>query len=107
MSYCRFAWDGSDVYVYRGDEGLVCCGCFLKKHFSCETEEEMILHLGDHRRKENFVPEYAITSLWHEIPGQTRPKKHEPKSLTKATLSLDISRLEIERDRLLKSNKVE
>lgn len=26
MSYCRFASDGSDVYVFESDYGIECCG---------------------------------------------------------------------------------
>lgn len=68
MSYCRFAWDGSDVYVFgSGDDEYECCGCslkgHLKGHFTCKTAKEMINHLLEHRKKGDCVPQYAIDRL--------------------------------------------
>ena len=45
MSYCRFAWDGSDVYVFGSGDGVIeCCGCSLKGdlgRFASKTAKEM------------------------------------------------------------------
>lgn len=92
MSYCRFAWNGSDVYVYESAEGIVCCGCFMdekNRHFVCKTEEEMIAHLGQHRRRGDFVPLYAIEGLWEAIPGATKPERPEPEELTRGRVLLE------------------
>lgn len=32
MSYCRFGWDGSDVYVFTSSSAIECCGCALHKY---------------------------------------------------------------------------
>ncbi len=97
MSYCRFAWDGSDVYVYEGSDGLTCCGCHLfPEGFVCAEPEEMIAHLAAHRRVFQFVPERAITSLWSDIPGAQRPITGPPRGLTVATLLMDLVRIENE-----------
>ena len=63
MSYCRFGWGGSDVYVYEASEGIVCCACKLVGHFTAATPEEMIAHLGQHRRANHCVPHEAIAEL--------------------------------------------
>ena len=79
MSYCRFAWNGSDVYVYDSDDGIICCACAINKAgFSCELPEDMISHLAEHRRRGSYVPPYAIEALWQEITGATKPSKPEP-----------------------------
>ena len=88
MSYVRFAWDGSDVYMFEHcDGGIECCGCRFAKQSEgfprFGTPEEAIAHLGLHRRAGHFVPEYAITGLWNDIPGADKPVRPEPKSLTK------------------------
>ncbi len=87
MSYCRFAWQGSDVYVFLSDQGFECCGCSLSKTFTCGTPEEMIAHLGVHRRAGHFVPEHAIMGLWEDIPGAQIPKNAEPPTLTTSKLA--------------------
>lgn len=85
MSYCRFAWDGSDCYVYESDRGFECCGCaFGKDTPVLQTPEAMIVHLAIHRRAGHFVPEYAITGLWAEIPGAAKPVTPEPEEMTRA-----------------------
>lgn len=97
MSYCRFAWGGSDVYVYEGSTGITCCGCSLG---GCDTEEpeEMIAHLAQHRRAGHVVPEHAITALWNDIPG--KGSGPEPVGLTVATLQLDLAVIQLELDKL-------
>ena len=97
MSYCRFAWGGSDVYVYEGDSGITCCGCSLT---GCTTTEPevMIAHLALHRRAGHVVPEHAITGLWNDIPG--KGSGPEPVGMTAASLHLNLFEIQLELDRL-------
>ncbi len=101
MSYCRFAWGGSDVYVYEGKEGITCCGCKLKG-FTTTEPEEMIGHLALHRRAGHFVPGHAILALWEDVPGAQRPSKPEPNDLTKVSIQMQIELLRAELERLSK-----
>ena len=90
MSYCRFAWNGSDVYVFdHVDGGIECCGCRFGDTTRFGTPEEAITHLGLHRRAGHFVPEYAITRLWADIPGADKPVNPEPPELTKRREMID------------------
>lgn len=108
MSYVRFAWDGSDVYVYEScSGGIECCGCFFGQPFNCATAEEMIAHLATHRRAGHFVPEYAITGLWHSIEGQTRPRERPPAGLEASTLTMQIIQLQIALEKVQKIEKSE
>lgn len=86
MSYCRFAWQGSDVYVYESASGLECCGCKLSNNFTTSEPEEMIKHLGQHRRAGHYVPPEAVLALFEDIPGAQRPANPEPVELTIASL---------------------
>jgi len=87
MSYCRFAWDGSDVYVYPSAHGIVCSGCRFEKNFAGDftagTPEEMIAHLALHRRAGHYVPPYAVEALWLDIPGAGDPVNPEPEELAR------------------------
>ena len=84
MSYCRFAWDGSDVYVYESEEGIECCGCRLNAYgTTTDTPEEMIMHLAEHKKAGHFVPFYAIEGLWHDIEGPNKAVRPEPENITK------------------------
>lgn len=80
MSYCRFAWDDSDVYVIgtrRGSQdGFECVGCQIEADlggswYFATTEQEMIDHLEYHRSEfDHVVPQYAIDRLEAERDGQ-------------------------------------
>jgi hypothetical protein len=78
MSYCRFGWDGSDVYVFFNSENkFECCGCLLKNnnergYFVCKTEKQMINHLLKHRKKGHSVPQEAIDRLSEEISEKVK-----------------------------------
>ena len=101
MSYCRFGWEGSEVYVYEAEDGLTCCGCHLiEDGFVCEEPEEMIAHLVAHRRAGHFVPEHAVTGLWAVVPGAQRPARGQRKVFTEANLQMTIIRLQGELARL-------
>ena len=93
MSYCRFGWDGSDVYVYPSGQGIECCGCKLKQNFTAGTPEEMISHLALHRRAGHYVPPAAIDRLWNEIPGAQAPVTPEPAALTIASIQMEVALL--------------
>ncbi len=96
MSFCRFAWNGSDVYVYESDRGFECCGCKLSEEsFVCDTQDEMISHLAGHKRAGHFVPFYAIESLWEDIPGPETAVNPEPESLTEARRTMNRVKQEV------------
>jgi hypothetical protein len=67
MSYARFGRN-SDVYVLNDYE---CMGCKLDKthdigRFRCNTAEEMINHLKEHKRAGYDVPVSTFTRLYAE-----------------------------------------
>jgi uncharacterized protein YktB (UPF0637 family) len=100
MSYCRFAWDGSDVYVYESSDGITCCGCMLGSGCTTNAPEEMIAHLAQHRRAGHFVPADAILALWEDVPGAQRPREAEPAGLTRSTIMLSIAMLKADLEKL-------
>lgn len=65
MSYARFGWDGSDVYVFLDVGGfLSCCGCGLsRKSFKANSTDEMIAHLREHIAAGDCVPADVIPGL--------------------------------------------
>ena len=85
MSYARFGWDGSDVYVFLSDSGYECCGCALQErewvqapyrvlggYFKnvgeivphvFDTPGEMVDHLMAHRAAGQTVPDDCIAEL--------------------------------------------
>ena len=79
MSYCRFAWDNSDVYIYEGSDGLICAGCRLADHFVAPVGDDddaedrkagvkiMLTHLRMHQAKGHVVPMYAPAELAEEV----------------------------------------
>lgn len=68
MSYCRFGWDDSDVYVYWDVCGAIrCCGCPRDGDFATELRSAMIEHLEEHRRLGDNVPEVAFARIRAEI----------------------------------------
>ncbi len=64
MAFARFGLD-SDVYVYEDTRGgFVCERCpGVGQEYRCQTADEMLTHLLDHRAKGHRVPEYAIEEL--------------------------------------------
>jgi hypothetical protein len=67
MSYARFGWDGSDVYVYEHVGGFIeCCGCSLAKdedggvfgfgYTHLKTPREALAHLDQHVATGDCVP---------------------------------------------------
>lgn len=75
MSYARFGWDGSDVYVFANMDGLFECMCCALQpsprpenligydsHYE-PTAELMVEHLLAHRSAGHVVPNDAISEL--------------------------------------------
>lgn len=67
MSYARFGWDDSDVYVFLNISGFLdCCGCSLEawgEMTRYETTADMLAHLEHHRHEGHTVPERCIERL--------------------------------------------
>jgi hypothetical protein len=70
MSYARFGWDGSDVYVFMHVGGhLECCMCFLDDHqdegsFQAGGTQSMIDHLKRHELAGHVIPLDIYDNLW-------------------------------------------
>lgn len=66
MSYARFGWEGSDVYVFEHAGGFIqCCACFLNEiedgeYFpdsaNFKTPREALVHLDAHVAAGHCVP---------------------------------------------------
>jgi hypothetical protein len=79
MSYARFGWEGSDVYIYMSTGGWIeCCSCSLQptrqgkllgedfeinESFKAYDTQEMIHHIAQHRKAGNRVPHYVEEEL--------------------------------------------
>jgi hypothetical protein len=85
MSYARFGWQGSDVYVFTSNQGIECCGCSLQQRelvvdpdrilgwylknvgptveHIFRSNQQMIDHLMVHRERGETVPESALERL--------------------------------------------
>lgn len=95
MSYARWGWDNSDVYVFTAkhiDNKYVveCCGCIVEKldapitdffgierdinllSFYAKTRGEIDAHLKEHVSKGDIVPERTFNRLELDYPN---PKK--------------------------------
>lgn len=71
MSYARFGWDGSDVYVFVSVGGWIeCCACILHEEdwasFQAKETQEMVDHLKKHQESGHHVPESVFERLWEE-----------------------------------------
>jgi hypothetical protein len=68
MSYARWGWNSSDVYIYGGTSTggnvLVCCGC---DDGDCPTYGDMLRHISKHRAAGQHVPAYVDERLQAEI----------------------------------------
>lgn len=69
MSYSRFS--NADVYVFMSVEGhLECCGCWLNEHsVHCDSTQEMVDHLAEHRAAGHDVPDGIEADLWEDDRG--------------------------------------
>jgi len=76
MSYARFGWDSSDVYIYSSWLGqksvIVCAMCYfgddLEPSYYAESTLEMLEHLKAHERAGQTVPPDTYTSLLSDDP---------------------------------------
>jgi len=79
MSYCRFGWEGSDVYIYASVGGWIeCCACslqptrkseflgFINESFKAYDTQQMIDHIKQHREKGERVPDYVEEELMND-----------------------------------------
>ena len=71
MSYSRFI--EADVYVYLDVGGyLTCCACDIIEtqdvwgNFRAYDTETMIVHLKEHRKRGDYVPNETIERLWED-----------------------------------------
>lgn len=65
MSYARFGWDDSYVYLFEHvDGGLECCGCALSPVSVRFTDVvEFCRHLDEHTAAGHTVPDHVIPAV--------------------------------------------
>ena len=90
MSYCRFGWEGSDVYVYGSSSGIECCSCWLYGSWTGDTPEAMIAHLAVHKQAGHYVPPSAIARLWSEVEGPNEAVRPEPPEMAQARMWMKV-----------------
>ncbi len=83
MSYARFGWDNSDVYIYEHVGGFIeCCGCVLIEpegeldifgFFHASTAREMLDHIDKHKAHNHHVPDDCIERIKEEHPDLDAP----------------------------------
>ncbi len=71
MSYARFGWDGSDVYVFMHVSGhLECCACILAhgdwESFLAGGTQTMVDHLKKHELAGHQIPSDIYGRLWED-----------------------------------------
>lgn len=114
MSYCRWGWGGSDVYIFgtewTGKRSIECCGCGLDDASEAgaflETYGDLLRHISAHRAAGEHVPDYVderiraeiadpaeqwvpvgeLPDTMHPDPGVVRP---EPPELTRIRSRVD------------------
>lgn len=77
MSYARFGWDGSDVYVYESDRGWECCGCISHEQtfgsFTTTDLDAFFAHLDEHRRAGHHVPDNVEPDIRDDLANDPPP----------------------------------
>lgn len=66
MSYCRFGWDNSSVYIFENVSGwLECCGCGLDRDIKWDYRDiaEFLAHLDEHEARGDVVPPTVRTEI--------------------------------------------
>jgi hypothetical protein len=71
VSYARFGWYGSDVYVFAHVAGVLeCCACILShehwESFQASDTQTMVDHLKKHEDSGHSVPENIYKDLWYD-----------------------------------------
>jgi len=104
MSYARWGWEGSDVYVYltnyKQELVIQCCGCFLEKpkklkkpytdilgilheveykSVFLKTSGEAVQHFNLHREKGDTVPQETIDDILKDFPDINASLKEQEK----------------------------
>lgn len=72
MSYCRFAWGGSQAYIFAtdvgGDHRIECCGCVMQSRSQFFTDYGALLrHIDEHRRAGYYIPQDVDDRIHAEI----------------------------------------
>lgn len=64
--YSEFS-DSSDVYVTMSNNRLECVACCLKGgSFYATSTDQMSIHLSEHVKNGDNVPDYLEDSLWND-----------------------------------------
>ena len=64
MSFARFGWEDSDVYIFLNVAGhFECCYCGISDQCKYYSTDEMITHLREHLAAGQTVPEDTFTRL--------------------------------------------
>lgn len=71
MSYARFGWDDSEVYVFMHVGGFLECSACLLAHeegepFDANDTQTMINHLKKHESAGYNVPRHIYALLWED-----------------------------------------
>ena len=58
----------SDLYLYHGKEGIVCCGCrFGESGRGFDDPAEILAHLHKHREAGHALPDWLLSlELWQD-----------------------------------------
>lgn len=75
MSYVRWGWENSDVYIFGGTYGegenfIECCGCPLNGDFEFirfTNYGDLLRHIDDHRGAGDHVPRFVDERIREEI----------------------------------------
>jgi hypothetical protein len=76
MSYARFGWNGSDVYIFLHVGGFIqCCGCQFGNDgygsYDAYSTQEMVDHLKKHEADGDHVPQDVYEGLWEDHDENT------------------------------------
>lgn len=69
MSYVRFHWADSDLYVFGSVSGIECCGCRLvgmRGPWTYTDPAEFIEHVAAHERAGHVVKPGLAREVWEE-----------------------------------------
>lgn len=112
MSYVRFNQDGSEVYLYGSDSGIVCCGCKLEEDgWATLSPKDMLEHLRQHVKAKHVVPGWLFELIKEEVKSDERevilPElKKILKRLQKKHIEISVRKTASEADSLLGSGEL-